>query len=110
MLVPLHVRIAVRDLDEADSPLGKPPRQEALTAKVRGQGVIQSVGLQGRRMLAGERLDFRHRGLHPEGQLERVEAALEVEIRADSAQVIAVQIREQVELHPLEFARGSGRF
>ena len=43
MLVPLHERVAVRDLDEADPALGEATGQQALAAEVGGDRVVQAV-------------------------------------------------------------------
>jgi hypothetical protein len=43
VLIPLHVGIAMRDLNESHTSLCEPPRQQALAAKVFGNFVIQPV-------------------------------------------------------------------
>ena len=43
VLVPLHERVAVRDLDEPHAALGEPAGQQALAAEVRGDRVVQAV-------------------------------------------------------------------
>ena len=43
VLVPLHDRVAVRDLDEPHAALGEAAGQQALAAEVRGDGVVQAV-------------------------------------------------------------------
>ena len=69
MLVPLHIRVAVRDLNEPHSTFREPPREQTLAAKILGHFVVHPVQPQRGRGLARNVLNLRHLGLHAERQL-----------------------------------------
>ena len=70
MLIPLHERIAVCDLDKTHAAFRKTPRHETLAAKVRRRRIIQAVEFAGRRTFLIDVLQLRHRRLHAKRQLE----------------------------------------
>ena len=105
VLVPLHEGVAVGHLHEPHAPLGEPAGHQALAAEVGGDRVVQAVELAGRPRLARDVLDLGHGGLHPEGELERVQAPFEGLILARLLHVLAVDLVEQVELEALDVPR-----
>ena len=64
----MEIPAPVEELDVADSLFHQSPRQEAVVGETRFTG-FGAVGLEGGRCLAVDVHDFRHRHLHPEGQL-----------------------------------------
>jgi len=107
VLVPLNLRVAVGHLNEADTGLQEAPGQQALTPEGRSDRIIHPVQLQRLGSLSREILDYRHLPLHPEGQLERLDPAFQRLIWARLLQVLAVHLRERVQLQALNIRRGS---
>ena len=106
VLVPLHVRVAVRDLHEAHAALGEPAGQQALPAEVVGDRVVEAVERLRRRRSRSARSSTSGIAVCMR------KASSNESMRPSSAwsgpvacQVLAVHLGEQVELQPLHVAR-----
>ena len=96
VLVPLHVGVAVGDLDETDAAFGKAPGHQALVPEVLRHGIVHAVELAGGLGFIRDILQIRHGGLHAEGKFEGVDAGLQGGIGTGDAEMIAVHPAGQV--------------
>ena len=104
MVVPLRVR-AVGRLHEAHTRLREAPRQKTAQAEVAGHRIVEPVELLGRLRLALHTHQLRRLGLHAEGELEGLDAALERRIRTGLVELAALPALQQIELAPLHCRR-----
>ena len=95
------VPVAVRQLDEADAGLDEAPGQQALPAEVGGRRVVEAVQALRRRRLARQVHHAGERALHAEGQLVRLDDALDAGVDLLALEQRAVQRLDEVELEAL---------
>ncbi len=70
--------------------------------EVTGAVVVDTVQPAGRLALVGNVLDGGRFELHAKRQFERLDATLEVEVRAGPAAISQLDFSEEVEFHPLQ--------
>ena len=94
VLVPLHLAVAVRDLNEPHARLGEAAGHQAHAAEVRGDGIVEAVQLAASPPIRRDRSStFGSSDLHAERQLERVDARFQRRLGAGLRQMLAVQLR-----------------
>src|SRR5262249_23985445 len=92
------------NLDEAHAAFDEPPRQKALRSVGLRLIAIESVHPPGRLGLLGEVDEAQALGLHPVGQLERVDPPEQIGFTGAGLRMLGVEAREQVELAALVVA------
>ena len=73
---------AMKELDEADTPLGHPPRQQAVVCVRARHFGVRAIKLKCARRLIGKIHNFGCRGLHAEGHLVLRDSSLDFGIAA----------------------------
>ena len=86
------------DLHEPDAALGQPPGHQALSGEDRRGGVVEPVEVARRLRLAVDVERLGRAGLHPEGQLERLDPRGQAAIVLAARAVQLVDPPERVEL------------
>ena len=95
----MEIPAAVMDLDIAHAVLGEAPGHQALLAEgVAGVTPADAVAVEGRLGFALDVHDLRNLALHPEGQLEGLDDAIELVIDSRSFTKLAVHFLDEVEL------------
>ncbi len=97
----VRVPVALAALHEPDAGLGVAPRHKTLPAKVARLRVVQPVKFFRRLGFVVDVLNLRRGGLHAEGQLERVDARLKFVVLTAFAEVLAIDLRQQIEFAAL---------
>ena len=82
MLIPLHLGITMRDLDEANPLFRETTCQQALTTKILCHLLVQAVKRTSLGGFVRDIFHLGHRGLHPEGKLEAVNTGFQLLCRA----------------------------
>ena len=97
----VRVPVALAALHEPDAGLGIAARHQALPAEVARLRVIQTVKFFCRLGFVVDVLNLRRGGLHAEGQLERIDAGLQFVVVTAFAEVLAIDLRQQIEFAAL---------
>ena len=103
-MVPLRVR-AVGRLHEAHARLREAPCEEAAESEVPGHRVVEPVEPPGRLGLALDAHQLGRLGLHAEGELEGLDAALERLVRAGLLELAPLPALQEIELASLHRRR-----
>ena len=90
VLIPLHIAVAMTDLNEPHTRLGKSPSHQTHPSEIRVDWVVHPIELQRRRRFAGQVLDFGELRLHPKRQLERIDPRFERRFGAGLREMLAV--------------------
>ena len=97
--------VLMRDLDEPHIALREPPRHQALPGEVARFRVIEAVQFPGRVGLFGNVERLRRLGLHPESELESLDAGLKLRVMIPAIRALAVHLLQHVQLVSLLLGR-----